>query len=948
MEQIDIASLNFDTDKLNKSALDTRLKIDELASSISAIRKTNREAQKSVEALTKVNEALAESGEKNSEAYKENEKSIEQLNKKIEENTKDLVKNESTRRNLNKEQRELNKILDLQTKSQSDNTIAVEASTLALNKEWTTQQEAFDSGKAMMALRKQLNPTIEEEAKLMEQLASRIDEANDFQDLYNTKNEDRTKGIGKYKDAITQAIREQGLFNSTTSAGTSGASGFTSGITGAIGGMKGLTGATTTFTAIPLIAIISALVKGFQFLYKRFGETQEGLDRITAVTKPLMAVFDQLLGIIQSLAVGVGEGLTKAFKDPLGAMKELGDYIKDNLINRIKGFAVIYEAILDRDFKGIADGFIQINTGITDATDKIKGFADGMSEAYDRGAEVDRLTKEINRNEAALLKAQKESALEIEKITEQLRDGNKTYAERKELAEQRLAVEEKQAAMDLAHLNMRAELMRLENEGSATLLEDETEYQALLSQRTDIEMDVQRIRTRNRRFISGAEKEEQQAQAEAHKEVMRGILDKQKAELDLFILRNEGNQSTMQEEVDFYRDIQNQKEAILKQQLKSNVITQLEYNTEIEKLAIESAKQEAEITLFYATQKLNEEIKTLQEVQNERKRFNDETFEAEQELINRISEEQLINAKERLDSGLINRHEYNDLVLELETEHQNKLSEIDKLYEQQRVDDRKLTRLLEHEAVLLGMEDSFEAEQELLNFFHEQEQERLADEYEQGLISEENYLRALDNLNKDFANSQMKLDAMVAENKMQTYSDALGNVSKILGETTTAGKFFASAQAGMDTYVAANKALAAYPPPFSYIAAAATIASGLGNVAKINSTKTNKSKGQFYTGGFTGDGGMFTRTGYTHAGEVVFNQADVVALGGANAVERLRPTSNQFGQMPTGVTGGNDMSNWHEIGVILGQYTREGTMEGSSNGIERLTDNVDVKRSAIF
>ena len=43
----------------------------------------------------------------------------------------------------------------------------------------------------------------------------------------------------------------------------------------------------------------------------------------------------------------------------------------------------------------------------------------------------------------------------------------------------------------------------------------------------------------------------------------------------------------------------------------------------------------------------------------------------------------------------------------------------------------------------------------------------------------------------------------------------------------------AQATAVIDTYAAANKALAASPPPFNFIAAAAVVAAGLANVAQI-------------------------------------------------------------------------------------------------------------------
>lgn len=79
-------------------------------------------------------------------------------------------------------------------------------------------------------------------------------------------------------------------------------------------------------------------------------------------------------------------------------------------------------------------------------------------------------------------------------------------------------------------------------------------------------------------------------------------------------------------------------------------------------------------------------------------------------------------------------------------------------------------------------------------------------------------------------------------------------VAQAFGENTAAYKLIASADAVMNTYKGANIALGTYPPPFSYIAAAATIAAGLANVAQINGVNL---------GGAAAGGGDFLTKGPT-------------------------------------------------------------------------------------
>lgn len=73
--------------------------------------------------------------------------------------------------------------------------------------------------------------------------------------------------------------------------------------------------------------------------------------------------------------------------------------------------------------------------------------------------------------------------------------------------------------------------------------------------------------------------------------------------------------------------------------------------------------------------------------------------------------------------------------------------------------------------------------------------------------------------------------------KEQLVSQAIGNLITIVGENSKFGKGLAIVQAIRDTYVGANKALAAAPPPFNFISAAAVIAGGIKNVKEITSAQ---------------------------------------------------------------------------------------------------------------
>jgi hypothetical protein len=103
-----------------------------------------------------------------------------------------------------------------------------------------------------------------------------------------------------------------------------------------------------------------------------------------------------------------------------------------------------------------------------------------------------------------------------------------------------------------------------------------------------------------------------------------------------------------------------------------------------------------------------------------------------------------------------------------------------------------------------------------------------------GLIKQ---LDEQDKVYKANLDAQKKYVELTEADKLSIISDGIGAVASLVGENTAVGKALAIAQATIDTYAGASKALSTYPPPFGAIAAGTVIAAGLLNVKKIISTK---------------------------------------------------------------------------------------------------------------
>jgi hypothetical protein len=131
------------------------------------------------------------------------------------------------------------------------------------------------------------------------------------------------------------------------------------------------------------------------------------------------------------------------------------------------------------------------------------------------------------------------------------------------------------------------------------------------------------------------------------------------------------------------------------------------------------------------------------------------------------------------------------------------------------------------------------------------------------------------------------LEEEIEKSKLQVIQDAAGAASQFFEEDTAAYRTLASAQALINTYLAATAALASgskINPVFGIIAAATAVANGLAAVARINGI-------EFAEGGWTGPGGKYDVAGVVHRDEYVAPKKVVnnpLAQPHLAALERMR------------------------------------------------------------
>lgn len=135
--------------------------------------------------------------------------------------------------------------------------------------------------------------------------------------------------------------------------------------------------------------------------------------------------------------------------------------------------------------------------------------------------------------------------------------------------------------------------------------------------------------------------------------------------------------------------------------------------------------------------------------------------------------------------------------------------------------------------------------------------------------------------------NKLRQEQTLAEKKAHderaaNFSSTLNTISTLATnknkELAAIGKAAGIAQASIDTYAAANKALASAPPPFNFVLAAAVVAAGLVNVAKIAS---------FAQGGVMTSGGPAPLKRYSNGG--IANSPQLAEFGEGSGAEAYVP-----------------------------------------------------------
>lgn len=915
-DNIEIAKFSFNVDEVLESAAELKNAIDE--------------TKQSTKELKESQAILKKFGKEGSVAYQEN--------------TKAIIENEANLKVLNKEYRTHVNALAENTKATQDAAIQEELLTLALDQQATTIKDARDQNKLLNKLRNETNVTTEEGQAQLKLLNDKLDANNklvkDNADAYLAQK----INVGNYKDSIKEAFNELNILNGgllgfIARANQAGGVGnlLTKSLKGITQGIFGMIKASLAFIATPIGAVVAAIGLVLGLLVNYLKSTQSGIDAVTSVTRPLAAIFESLIGILEE----VGKFLFEAFSNPKKTIDDLYNFVKKNVITTFENLYDILVGIATLDFEqakkgfqGIADQGKNALNGIAQAGENIGDF---FTEAIEKGKELDRLEKQLEQTRISNTTAVSALNEELKATNRIAEDQTKSIPEREAAALR--SVEVAQDINKLKQEELDLEIAILENRQSRndTTNAEKLELAELLARRNEFNAQALEIETTQQNKLNAIRK---QAISEANalaKKAQEDAIKRERTLLNIYQESNSLRAQTLEEELQVFENVAKKQTEIFKQELKNRKITQEEFNLEILKLDNELKSKQAEIAIQNASEELRIYSETIdrklelnqflsEEVANQRQLDNDLLLEQQQEF------EQL-----RLEQGIINQNEFDAAIREAKEENRIANEAIDAEREATAREEQKALRAIAFEEELATLEEEratkFELEQAQLDEQKRLEFEKLQEDKNKELISEELFQARQAQINDKYNKLELQRAEILAQQKLSALTGTISAVASVIDKNSSAGKALGIAQALINTYqgISAGVKLG-YPQAIPAVAAAA--ATGFQAVRQITAQKIPSISGDGNVGGSTTQTPGLGADLSSITGQNV--NLNSIAASGNSAVQGQ--IENQ-----TVLSGLSDsVADAVEAGAAAG------TAQGAESGITNLSDNRQIQESSSF
>lgn len=666
-------------------------------------------------------------------------------------------------------------------------------------------------------------------------------------------------------------------------------------------GMKVLRGAIIATGIGALVVVLGSLIAYFT-------STQEGINKVNKVLTPLKVVFQTLIGVVQNF----GKYLLEAITHPKQMLIDLLDFLKGQFMNRLTGMIDVFKGIgkiitgnIKEGIKQVGEAAAQTVTGVENVVGKVKdagkAMSDTIDEAVKRGQRIEEINQKLSSSEADFIQQTAELKQLFKEQNMIAEDTTKTFAEREEAAKKSIEIQKKINKLAEDRNGLEQELLNLKFASNDTSDADRAELarkKAELAEQAAARIEA--ITTQNNKVntIRKAANDQANAQAKEAADKARAHLEEQlkwqKDAVEEYVKTNSAVAQSLHERLAIEKKGTQDRLALLDKEKANGLIKKNEYEKqkrEIEReflktkveLSIEAVKKEADQYEVQNKTKIESETRLTAELIAQEQARQDAIYQKKVEALEK--EKQLKQEAHNWDYNA--EEEYQSQLRALQEDYDTQRRELKKQADEQDKEQRKLNADLDFQDRIARLESEEAGEYEIRYAQLENENalaiQKADEQHQAGQLSDEQYQRNIELIRKDYAKKKIAIDKSVEDAKLQAFQSVFGQIKGLVGEQTALGKAAAIAETTINTYMAAQKAysaMAAIPvvgPALGAVAAAAAVASGLMNVAKISSTDVKYEKGGLLKGKSHSEGGIpFTvagRGGFeAEGGEYIVNK----------------------------------------------------------------------------
>ena len=735
-------------------------------------------------------------------------------------------------------------------------------------------------------------------------------------------------------------------------------------------GMKVLRGAIIATGIGALVVVLGSLIAYFT-------STQEGINKVNKALTPLKVVFQTLIGVVQNF----GKYLLEAITHPKQMLIDLLDFLKGQFMNRLNGMIDIFKGIgkiitgdIKEGIKQVGEAAAQTVTGVENVVGKVKdagkAMSDTIDEAVKRGQRIEEINQKLSSSEADFIQQTAELKQLFKEQNMIAEDTTKTFAEREEAAKKSIEIQKQINKLAEDRNGLEQELLNLKFASNDTSDADRAELakkKAELAEQAAARIEA--ITTQNNKVntIRKAANDQANAQAKEAADKARAHLEEQlkwqKEAVEEYVKTNSAVAQSLQERLAIEEKGMQDRLALLDKEKANGLIKKNEYEKqkrEIEEaylktrveLSIEAVKKEAEQYEVQNKTKIESETRLTAELITQEQARQDAIYQKKVEALEK--EKQLKQEAHNWDYNA--EEEYQSQLRTLQEDHDTQRRELKKQADEQDKEQKKLNADLDFQERIARLESEEAGEYEIRYAQLENENalaiQKADEQHQAGQLSDEQYQRNLELIRKNYAKKKMAIDKSVEDAKLQAFQSVFGQIKGLVGEQTALGKAAAIAETTINTYMAAQKAysaMAAIPvvgPALGAVAAAAAVASGLMNVAKISSTDVKYEKGGLLKGKSHSEGGIpFTvagRGGFeAEGGEYIVNKRATAmyfpvleainrSVGYGNYNPVYMAAGGVIKQIPDTQIDYKEMMNAIKEGAMQG--TQAGAYEGSMQG----------------